>query len=32
MQGPNDVYDGNWLDDVLAVGGGAHYYPEVNLD
>jgi hypothetical protein len=32
MQGPNDVYDGNWLDDVLAAGGGAHYYPEVNLD
>jgi hypothetical protein len=31
MQGPNDVYEGNWLDDVLAAGGGAHYYPEVNL-
>ncbi|MDQ3738841.1 MAG: tetratricopeptide repeat protein [Actinomycetota bacterium] len=25
MQGPNDVYDGNWLDDVLASGGGEHY-------
>jgi len=32
MQGPNDVYEGNWLDDVLAAGGGARYYPEVNLD
>jgi hypothetical protein len=31
MQGPNDVYEGNWLDDVLAAGGGAHYYPEVDL-
>lgn len=26
MQGPNDVYDGNWLDDVVAAGGGAKYY------
>jgi hypothetical protein len=25
MQGPNDVYTGNWLDDVLAAGGGQHY-------
>jgi hypothetical protein len=25
MQGPNDVYEGNWLDDVLAGGGGANY-------
>ena len=25
MQGPNDVYAGNWLDDVLAGGGGANY-------
>ena len=32
MQGPNDVYEGNWLDDVLAAGGGANYYPAVNLD
>jgi len=26
MQGPNDVYDGNWLDDVVASGGGERYY------
>ena len=26
IQGPNDVYEGNWLDDVLAGGGGANYY------
>jgi hypothetical protein len=25
MQGPNDVYDGNWLDDVIAGGGGEAY-------
>jgi hypothetical protein len=25
MQGPNDVYEGNWLDDVVAGGGGEHY-------
>jgi hypothetical protein len=25
MQGPNDVYEGNWLDDVLAIGGGQNY-------
>lgn len=25
MQGPNDVYEGNWLDDVIAGGGGAAY-------
>lgn len=25
MQGPNDVYTGNWLDDVLEAGGGQHY-------
>jgi hypothetical protein len=25
IQGPNDVYAGNWLDDVVASGGGAHY-------
>jgi hypothetical protein len=31
VQGPNDVYDGNWLDDVLAAGGGDHYYPETSL-
>ena len=32
IQGPNDVYEGNWLDDVLAAGGGAEYYAAVNLD
>ncbi len=26
QQGPNDVYSGNWLDDVVAGGGGAKYY------
>jgi hypothetical protein len=25
LQRPNDVYDGNWLDDVVAAGGGANY-------
>jgi hypothetical protein len=25
IQGPNDVYAGNWLDDVLAAGGGVNY-------
>lgn len=25
MQGPNDVYEGNWLDDVIAGGGGESY-------
>jgi hypothetical protein len=25
LQGPNEVYDGNWLDDVIAGGGGANY-------
>ena len=25
MQGPNDVYEGNWLDDVIALGGGEAY-------
>ena len=25
VQGPNDVYIGNWLDDVLAGGGGEQY-------
>lgn len=25
MQGPNDVYAGNWLDDVVAAGGGEAY-------
>ena len=27
IQGPNDVYEGNWLDDVVAQGGGDNYYP-----
>ena len=27
MQGPTEQYDGNWLDDVKAIGGGAQYYP-----
>jgi len=31
MQGPNDVYEGNWLDDVLAGGGGEKYYDPVVL-
>lgn len=26
LQGPNDVYEGNWLDDVIAGGGGETYY------
>jgi hypothetical protein len=25
IQGPNDVYAGNWLDDVVAIGGGGNY-------
>lgn len=25
MQGPNEVYEGNWLDDVVAQGGGENY-------
>jgi hypothetical protein len=31
LQGPNDVYDGNWLDDVVASGGGAAYGTEPEL-
>jgi hypothetical protein len=31
MQGPNDVYEGNWLDDVVALGGGEHYVIEPQL-
>ena len=31
MQGPNDVYEGNWLDDVIASGGGAAYTVEPRL-
>ncbi len=26
VQGPTDVYEGNWLDDVVAAGGGGKYY------
>jgi hypothetical protein len=25
IQGPNDVYEGNWLDDVVSLGGGQAY-------
>jgi hypothetical protein len=32
IQGPNDIYEGNWLDDVLAAGGGGSYYPSLELD
>lgn len=28
MQGPNETYDGNWLDDVIALGGGEAYTVE----
>ena len=31
MQGPNDVYDSNWLDDVIALGGGEAYVIEPQL-
>jgi hypothetical protein len=31
IQGPNDVYEGNWLDDVLASGGGEQYVVVPNL-
>ena len=31
IQGPTDVYEGNWLDDVLAAGGGESYYPASTL-
>lgn len=26
LQGPTDVYEGSWLEDVIASGGGASYY------
>ena len=29
-EGPNEAYDGNWLDDFIAGGGGQHY--SVNPD
>ena len=31
IQGPTDLYDGNWLDDVLALGGGQAYYRPAEL-
>jgi hypothetical protein len=31
IQGPNDVYDGNWLDDVVAGGGGVNYVIQPQL-
>jgi hypothetical protein len=31
IQGPNDVYEGNWFDDVVRHGGGRSYYPPVVL-
>jgi hypothetical protein len=31
IQGPNDTYEGNWLDDVLAAGGGGAYYPSIDI-
>jgi hypothetical protein len=31
IQGPNDVYAGNWLDDVLAIGGGGNYSTRPHL-
>jgi hypothetical protein len=31
IQGPNDVYDGNWLDDVVAGGGGGNYVIQPQL-
>jgi hypothetical protein len=32
IQGPNDVYEGNWLDDVVAGGGGEAYTTRARLD
>jgi hypothetical protein len=31
MQGPNEVYDGNWVDDLKALGGPERYYPTLQL-
>jgi hypothetical protein len=31
IQGPNDVYAGNWLDDVIAIGGGGNYSTRPHL-
>lgn len=32
MQGPNEVYTGNWLDDVIAAGGGGSYSVRPQLE
>ena len=32
MQGPNEVYKGNWLDDVIAAGGGGSYSVRPQLE
>jgi hypothetical protein len=32
MQAPNDVYDGSWLEDLIAQGGGGSYYPATLVD
>ena len=32
MQGPNEVYSGNWLDDVIAAGGGGSYSVRPQLE
>lgn len=31
LQGPTEAYDGNWLDDVIAQGGGKAYYEAPRL-
>ncbi len=31
IQGATDVYEGNWLDDVIEQGGGGRYYPPSEL-
>jgi hypothetical protein len=31
LQGPNDVFTGNWLDDVVATGGGEAYMIDPRL-
>jgi hypothetical protein len=32
LQGPNEVYSGNWLDDVIAAGGGGSYSVRPQLE
>ncbi len=32
LQGPTDLYEGNWLDDVIAAGGGEKYVVVPDLD